>query len=88
VAKRRTDDFDPRPRVAQFVRLLVEDTRRVAKGGYAKQLAAAGFAAAETAHLRRVLAACGGNKSEAARLLLIDRRSLQRKLARKPKRKK
>lgn len=31
-------------------------------------------------HVRVVIAACGGNKSEAARVLGIDRRSIYRKL--------
>jgi two-component system response regulator RegA len=38
----------------------------------------------EWEHLQRVLADCGGNISQAARLLGINRRSLQRKLARYP----
>jgi two-component system response regulator RegA len=36
----------------------------------------------EWEHIQRVLAETGGNVSESARLLGIDRRSLQRKLAR------
>jgi two-component system, response regulator RegA len=38
----------------------------------------------EWEHINRVLADCGGNISEAARVLGIHRRSLQRKLARFP----
>jgi two-component system response regulator RegA len=38
----------------------------------------------EWEHLNRVLTDCGGNVSEAARELGMHRRSLQRKLARKP----
>ena len=38
----------------------------------------------EWEHIQRVLADCGGNVSRAARLLGIDRRSLQRKLAKYP----
>lgn len=38
----------------------------------------------EWEHLQRVLADCGGNISQAARALGIDRRSLQRKLAKYP----
>ena len=40
----------------------------------------------EWEHINRVLADCGGNISEAARVLGIHRRSLQRKLARFPAR--
>jgi transcriptional regulator of acetoin/glycerol metabolism len=35
----------------------------------------------ELAYMRRVLEACGGNMSEAARRLGIDRRTLYRRLA-------
>ena len=38
----------------------------------------------EWEHLQRVLAACGGNISKAARLLGIERRSLQRRLKKLP----
>ncbi len=38
----------------------------------------------EWEHIQRVLADCGGNVSQAARRLGIDRRSLQRKLAKYP----
>ena len=42
------------------------------------------LARVEWEHINRVLADCGGNVSEAARILGIHRRSLQRKLARFP----
>jgi two-component system, response regulator RegA len=42
------------------------------------------LARAEWEHINRVLADCGGNISQAARLLRIERRSLQRKLAKFP----
>lgn len=42
------------------------------------------LARAEWEHIQRVLADCGGNISQAARLLRIQRRSLQRKLAKYP----
>jgi two-component system response regulator RegA len=42
------------------------------------------LARAEWEHINRVLADCGGNISEAARRLGIHRRSLQRKLAKRP----
>jgi ActR/RegA family two-component response regulator len=38
------------------------------------------LARVEDEHIRHVLAACGGNKSEAARRLGITRRTLQRKV--------
>ena len=39
----------------------------------------------EWEHINRVLVDCGGNLSEAARVLGLHRRSLQRKLAKYPK---
>ncbi|WP_373044346.1 response regulator transcription factor [Vulgatibacter sp.] len=44
----------------------------------------ASLARAEWEHINRVLADCGGNISQAARLLGLHRRSLQRKLAKYP----
>jgi two-component system response regulator RegA len=40
----------------------------------------------EWEHIQRVLADCGGNVSQAAKLLGIHRRSLQRKLSKYPPR--
>jgi len=40
----------------------------------------------EWEHIQRVLMDCGGNVSEAARILGMNRRSLQRKLGRVPPR--
>ncbi|APR85682.1 Dna binding response regulator PrrA (RegA) [Minicystis rosea] len=45
------------------------------------------LARAEWEHINRVLGDCGGNISQAARVLRIERRSLQRKLAKFPARK-
>ena len=42
------------------------------------------LARAEWEHINRVLTDCGGNVSQAARLLGVHRRSLQRKLAKYP----
>jgi two-component system, response regulator RegA len=42
------------------------------------------LARVEWEHINRVLADCGGNISQAARLLRIERRSLQRKLSKYP----
>jgi two-component system response regulator RegA len=42
------------------------------------------LARVEWEHIQRVLADCGGNVSRAARVLGIHRRSLQRKLAKRP----
>jgi two-component system response regulator RegA len=42
------------------------------------------LARVEWEHIQRILSDCGGNVSQAARLLGIHRRSLQRKLAKRP----
>jgi two-component system response regulator RegA len=42
------------------------------------------LARVEWEHIQRILADCGGNVSQAARVLGIHRRSLQRKLAKRP----
>jgi two-component system, response regulator RegA len=42
------------------------------------------LARVEWEHIQRILADCDGNVSQAARMLGIHRRSLQRKLARRP----
>ena len=42
------------------------------------------LARAEWEHIQRVLTDCGGNVSQAARVLGVHRRSLQRKLAKRP----
>ena len=60
-----------------------------ARGDAAAVPPAAGYAApslarAEWEHINRVLADCDGNISEAARRLKIHRRSLQRKLQKRP----
>jgi ActR/RegA family two-component response regulator len=78
----RSKETDLRPFVARYVERLLEDAERASRASYAKQLTAVGLAESEAAQLRRALAACDGNKSDAARLLAINRRSLQRKLAR------
>jgi two-component system, response regulator RegA len=44
------------------------------------------LARVEWEHIQRVLADCDGNLSQAARLLGIHRRSLQRKLSKDPAR--
>jgi two-component system response regulator RegA len=48
--------------------------------------AAPSLARVEWEHIQRVLADCGGNVSQAAKLLGVHRRSLQRKLNKYPPR--
>ena len=75
-----TDDLSRE--LKRFIAQLITDTRRLSKASERDRLNAAALELSETAHIRRAVAACEGNKSQAARLLQIDRRSLQRKLAR------
>ena len=62
--------------------LTRSDTTSPASG--APDFAAPSLARAEWEHINRVLSDCGGNISEAARRLKIHRRSLQRKLQKRP----
>ena len=75
-----SDDLSTELRV--FITRVTSDARRLAQSSAKDQMRAASLELAEKAHIERALEACGGNKSQAARLLQIDRRSLQRKLAR------
>ncbi len=63
----------------ELLRALVGDTD---EGD--PEIAVPSLARAEWEHIQRVLAECGGNISQAARLLGIHRRSLQRKLSKYP----
>jgi two-component system response regulator RegA len=62
---------------AEVMRALERAAERMA-------VAPPSLARAEFEHIRRVLEECGGNISEAARRLQIHRRSLQRKLQKRP----
>ena len=50
----------------------------------ADDVQAPSLARVEWEHIQRILSDCGGNVSQAARVLGIHRRSLQRKLAKRP----
>jgi two-component system response regulator RegA len=63
--------------------LAAFDGERTADAGQA-MFAVPSLARVEWEHIQRVLADCGGNLSQAARLLGIHRRSLQRKLSKDP----
>ena len=77
---REIDDLSGELRV--FITRLASDVRKLAQATTREQMRSAGLELAEAAHIQRALFACDGNKSQAARLLQIDRRSLQRKLGR------
>jgi ActR/RegA family two-component response regulator len=80
ILDKETDDLTGELRV--FINRFAAETRKLAHAPTREQLRAASLDLAEAAHIKRALDACHGNKSQAARLLQIDRRSLQRKLAR------
>ena len=58
--------------------------RGAAAAGSDVKVSVPSLARVEWEHINRVLADCGGNVSQAARLLGIHRRSLQRKLSKDP----
>ncbi len=60
------------------------DGQRRAVDASAEVEKAPSLARAEWEHIQRVLTDCGGNVSHAARVLGVHRRSLQRKLAKRP----
>jgi two-component system, response regulator RegA len=69
------------------VDLLLAALRGEGNAGAALAAASAAVPTLESVeweHIQRVLADCGGNVSRTARLLGIDRRSLQRKLSKYP----
>jgi len=60
--------------------LVIQKTRQEA--GRSADMVPASLAEAEQQVISRVLAACGGNKSEAARRLNITRKTLLKKISR------
>jgi two-component system response regulator RegA len=64
--------------------VLAAFTQAISPGNSAAVPTAQPLARVEWEHIQRVLADCDGNVSQAARLLGIHRRSLQRKLSKNP----
>ena len=64
--------------------ILATFNGKVSSGAGQATYAVPSLARVEWEHIQRVLADCGGNLSQAARLLGIHRRSLQRKLSKDP----
>jgi two-component system response regulator RegA len=82
--KRGADDYLSKPAdadqiVAAYERLLAPEAKAVEPPAAAPSLARV-----EWEHMQRVIHDCGGNISQAARVLGIHRRSLQRKLSKYP----
>ena len=74
------------PKPADADEILAAFTRAGAPVGitHSEDLTAPSLARAEWEHINRILSDCSGNVSEAARRLGIHRRSLQRKLQKRP----
>ncbi len=68
----------------QLMAVLARDEPRNEEGEGAVSAAPASLERVEWEHLQRVMADCGGNVSQAARMLGLHRRSLQRKLQKMP----
>lgn len=68
----------------QILAALTGETRRSAEGTSAEAMEIPSLARVEWEHIQRALTDCNGNVTQAAKLLGIHRRSLQRKLAKYP----
>ena len=81
-----TDAFeDQKARASQWFRTLRDQIVAAFDGTQPPEDAQApSLARVEWEHIQRILADCDGNVSQAARMLGIHRRSLQRKLAKRP----
>lgn len=80
--KRGADDYLSKPVDIQAVDQALRGDRSEPLSDVQEQPPA--LRRVEWEHIQRVLSDCGGNVSEAARVLGMHRRSLQRKLAKKP----
>jgi two-component system, response regulator RegA len=70
--------------VDEILLALTADTDHVTRSGPEPPSQVPTLARAEWEHINRVLAECQGNVCQAARLLGVHRRTLQRKLAKRP----
>ncbi len=82
--KRGADHYMSKPADADQVLAAFENLRATSANEPDSPTAVPSLARVEWEHMQRVIADCGGNVSQAARLLGIHRRSLQRKLAKDP----
>jgi two-component system, response regulator RegA len=80
--KRGADHYMSKPADAEQVLAAYESLHSAAEQEIPAMVPS--LARVEWEHMQRVMADCGGNISQAARLLGIHRRSLQRKLAKYP----
>lgn len=82
--KRGADHYLSKPADADQILAAYESLRTAPKEAPDFPAIVPSLARVEWEHMQRVLSDCGGNLSQAARLLGIHRRSLQRKLAKYP----
>jgi two-component system response regulator RegA len=80
--KRGASDYLTKPVDADQVALALDST--AASPAPAREYTVPSLARVEWEHIQRVLTECGGNVSQAARVLGLHRRSLQRKLSKYP----
>ena len=73
-----------KPADADEILAAFEGRKRASDSGADMAAEAPSLARTEWEHIQRILADCNGNVSHAARVLGIHRRSLQRKLAKRP----
>jgi two-component system response regulator RegA len=82
--KRGADDYLAKPVDADAVATALRASADTGAQGAAVSNDAPSLKRLEWEHIQRVLAECGGNVSVAARRLGLHRRTLQRKLAKRP----
>lgn len=82
--KRGADHYLSKPADADQVLAAFENLRAASAKEPGVPATVPSLARVEWEHMQRVMADCGGNISQAARLLGIHRRSLQRKLSKHP----
>ena len=82
--KRGADHYLSKPADADQILAAYESLRTAPKEAPDIPATVPTLARVEWEHMQRVISDCGGNLSQAARLLGIHRRSLQRKLAKYP----
>jgi two-component system, response regulator RegA len=84
--RRGAVDYLTKPADADQILAAFEKSgkKSAAKNAAAEVASAPSLARVEWEHIQRILTDCGGNISQAARVLGIHRRSLQRKLSKYP----
>ena len=82
--KRGADHYLSKPADADQILAAYENLKAAPSDAPGAPATVPSLARVEWEHMQRVMTDCGGNLSQAARLLGIHRRSLQRKLAKYP----